>query len=247
LLEVRMPANPPILRALCPTCKAERNAFIKAETTRPWDDAENHERGRVHHRVLECCGCETRYFQEESVSVNDHETYYDSELDEHVTPEHRTVTLYPRPALRGRPVWAGLLEITDETLGQLLSETYTVLDYDLRVLAAVGARTTFDRATEVLGIDPAISFNEKLNVLLSVGEIGQGERDTLSTLTDAGNAAAHRGWRPTNQQINLIMSTLEAFLHRCFVMKGAMERLKQKIPSKQARKSARKKDRVPPP
>lgn len=240
-----MSTAPKTLRAHCPTCKAERKALVQAEVARPWDDNENRERGQVDYRVLECCGCETLYFQKEEVSSNDHDTYRDDELDEYVTPEHRTVTLYPPPARRHRPEWSDAIGLNDDTLGQLLLETYTALDSDLRVLGAVGARTTFDRATEVLEIDPAIPFEEKLNVLFEIGEIGQGERETLSTLTDAGNAAAHRGWRPSSRELDLIMSVLEGFLHRCFVLKGAMERLKRKIPPKQKRKTPRKSGRPP--
>jgi hypothetical protein len=43
-------------------------------------------------------------------------------------------------------------------LGDLLIEMYAALDADLRVLAAVGARTVFDRASEKFGVDPAESF-----------------------------------------------------------------------------------------
>lgn len=233
------------VRAHCPTCKAERKALVQAEVARPWENSEDHVHGRADYRVLECCGCETLYFQKEEVSVSDYDTYHDAELDDYVTPEHRTITLYPSPSRRSRPEWTESIGINDDTLGQLLLETYTALDNDLRVLAAVGARTTFDRATEVLEIDPAIPFDAKLDVLFEVGEIGQRERETLSTLTDAGNAAAHRGWRPSCRELDLIMSVLEGFLHRCFVLKGAMERLKRKIPPKQKHKTPRKSGRPP--
>lgn len=234
-----------VLRAHCPKCRAERKASVEAEVVRPWEDSENHTNGQIDYRVLECGGCETLYFQIEEVSTDHHETCRDPETDDYVTPEHRKVTLYPSPSRRHRPEWADSIGLNDDTLSQLLKETYTALDSDLRVLAAVGARTTFDRATEVLEIDPAITFDEKLAVLFQVGEIGQGERETLSTLTDAGNAAAHRGWRPTGHELDLIMSVLEGFLHRSFMLKGAMERLKRKIPPKQKRKTTRKGGRPP--
>ena len=53
-------------------------------------------------------------------------------------------------------------------------------------------RTAFDRASELLGVNPAKTFAEKLTDLVSRGHIGSSEKDTLDTLTDAGSAAAHR-------------------------------------------------------
>ena len=93
-------------------------------------------------------------------------------------------------------------------------------------------RTSFDRASELLGIDPANTFAEKLNELTKSGRIGTTERDNLDALTDAGSAAAHRGWRPTLRQLDTMMSILEAFLYRTFVLEEEVKRLKPAIPPK---------------
>jgi hypothetical protein len=44
----------------------------------------------------------------------------------------------------------------DPDLGGLLTEMYAALNNDLRVLAAIGARTAFDRSSELLGVDASL-------------------------------------------------------------------------------------------
>ncbi|OAN78206.1 hypothetical protein A8B82_10710 [Sulfitobacter sp. EhC04] len=94
-------------------------------------------------------------------------------------------------------------------------------------------RTTFDRAAELLGINPGLSFEQKLAELKSVGFIVETERNVLAVLIDAGSAAAHRGWEPTAKQLEAMVTLLESFLHRSFLMEEISEDLRAKVPQKQ--------------
>jgi hypothetical protein len=87
-------------------------------------------------------------------------------------------------------------------LEDLLTSVYTALDNDLRVLAAIGLRTAFDRASELLSVDPEKTFADKLSQLMANGDIGSTEKESLDVLTDAGGAAAHRGWKPNPKQLD---------------------------------------------
>lgn len=60
-------------------------------------------------------------------------------------------TYWPALVERNPPKWVNNIEMADEALGNLLSEMYSALNNDLRVLAAIGARTAFDRSSELLG------------------------------------------------------------------------------------------------
>ena len=113
---------------------------------------------------------------------------------------------------------------------------YAALDNDLRVVSAIAARTVFDRASELLGIDPAISFQEKLDGLGANGKISIDEERTLGVLVDAGNAAAHRGWRPKPQELNTMIDVVESFLHRSFIVGDRIEELRAAVPQKPKRK-----------
>jgi hypothetical protein len=100
------------------------------------------------------------------------------------------------------------------------------------VLAAIGVRTAFDRATESLGIDPSLSFADKLKKTESAGHVGKNEKDALAVLVDAGSAAAHRGWRPTHDDLTAMINALESFLQREFVTNRRLAAIKSSVPPK---------------
>jgi uncharacterized protein HemY len=68
----------------------------------------------------------------------------------------------------------------------LLNEAYEALNHNLPVVAAIALRTLFDAATEVLGIDPKLSFKKKLDELEANRHINQAQKNILDALTDAG-------------------------------------------------------------
>jgi hypothetical protein len=115
-------------------------------------------------------------------------------------------------------------------LGNLLREINTALNNDLRVLAAIGARTAFDRASELLNVDATLSFAKKLDQLASIGRVSKDERQILEVLVDAGSAAVHRGWAPKITEIDTMMTILEAFLHRTFVSADGVKKLRAAVP-----------------
>jgi len=138
------------------------------------------------------------------------------------------MTYWPAPTRRKRPEWIHQLE--DDTLRDLLDEVYGALDADHRVLAAIGTRTALDRAMVLKGAMESSGFSEKLTELKKAGVISHQEQDLLTTLTDAGSAAAHRGWRPTPKELNTLMDGVEVFLHRTLILGSAIDAMKNDVP-----------------
>ena len=143
----------------------------------------------------------------------------------------------PRPT-RHRPDWLWFDPVEHRLvfasgypeLASLLGEVYTALDNNLHILATIGMRTVFDCASHKLGTDPNQSFAEKLKELTTGNKIGGEEKEMLCVLADAGSAAAHRGWKPTEDDIDHLMGALENFLERAFVLKHDLRRVKKTIP-----------------
>jgi hypothetical protein len=125
--------------------------------------------------------------------------------------------------------------LRDPILSSIVEEIYVALNNGLRVLTAIGIRTAIDRASEMLGVDQAENFGEKLTQLFALGKIGAGEMATLETLVDAGGAAAHRGWEPSLAELDTMMSMMESFLHRSFFLGKAAEKLRAAIPARPRR------------
>jgi hypothetical protein len=127
----------------------------------------------------------------------------------------------------------------DDDLLRILDEVYIALDHNAWILAAIGIRTAFDRATELLGINPNVPFAMKLDQLLALQHVSKGQREMLEQLTEAGSAAAHRGWRPTKRDLGTLMEIIESFVHHAFVLPHDAKTLAKGVPSRPGRLAAK--------
>jgi hypothetical protein len=206
-------------RAHCPECDGYRLSEIRAEEVhRRTDDGVFDPEWREDiYRIVRCRGCNTRFFQIVSSNSDDMVESEDADGNKVKVP-HQFIQHHPRPKVRARPQWAAYKWTDDDVLRRLLNEMYGAFNSDLVVLSAIGMRTVFDRATEVLGIDPGGTFAEKLDAMVKGGKIGTEECEQLRLLIDVGSAAAHRGWMPRLSHLETAALILEGFLHRAFVM-----------------------------
>jgi hypothetical protein len=144
-----------IVKAECPDCGDTRNAWVRGEHVTRWSDKEEGTYGSVVARILECCGCDSMFFRRETF-FSEWETIGEHPVTGQMRLEGGTKTEYWPPLVKRRaPGWVDDLELSDRALGTILSETYTALNNDLRILAAIGARTAFDHSSESLASMPA--------------------------------------------------------------------------------------------
>jgi hypothetical protein len=231
------------IRSHCPNCGPGRYANVLASHERSDHNEENDIWSKAKSYMLECGGCKTVFFQEEYMCSED--------FGPDGRPEKR-ITYYPAPAKRKRPEWFSLVDL-EAGLYSLLNGTYNALDVDARVLSATGARTIFDRAHRTghedfphpaLGQDftpsPAARRAQAgTGARARRGHISASERAQLDILTDAGSAAAHRGWKPTADQLNTVMAIVETFIHRKVILEAEVKRLKGQIPQRKKRRKKR--------
>jgi hypothetical protein len=231
-----------ILCGHCPNCDGHRNAEVLAEDTIVEEDKASGVSSKSTYSILRCLGCDRRYIRYVEACSEDSELEKNPETGELFWELKERVTYWPTGRsdrdeespgqhVRGRPQWLWFaFEFNNPEFAALLKELYTALDNNLHVLATIGIRTVFDCAAQLLGCDPSQSFPEKLKELTAGNKIGGEEKEILSILTNAGNAAAHRGWKPTANDIEALMDALENFLHRAFVLKHNLRKVKQNIP-----------------
>jgi len=194
--------------------------------------------------ILQCRGCDYVFVQTVATFSEDYEHYYDED-GEAQTEYNETLRYWPAISHRKRPDWmmgAGVLADRGEALDAALLEVYGALDADLRTLAAVGIRTTFDVASSLLGIDEKLTFAAKLNALVEGGHIGKVDRSRLEGLIDAGNASAHRGWQPKFEDLDVMMEVLEHFVNdaifaprRRRALDERVAKLKRVVPTRRPR------------
>lgn len=221
----------------CPSCGSER-ADVVAEHKKEDHSPDFHE--VTYYQVLECRGCGEHYFKSKSSNSDDYYYYYDDEIESKELENIETINYWPPAAKRKPPEWVGEIWFEDRVLGSLFDDVYTALSNNLGVLAAIGMRTVFDRASELLKIDPAKTFKEKLSKLKDGDHINEKEKAVLRALIDAGSAAAHRGWQPKPKQLDAMMTILEAFLHRAFLLEDIGAELDKGVPKRQPKNTKKK-------
>ena len=225
-------------KAECAECGGSRNCDIRCEHKESYHQDEFW--GETTWYILQCRGCGHVFAQ--TVSTNSEDIDYHYEDDGSTGGEYvETVKYWPALSKRPKPDWVsgfGLMVENAETLDAVLEELYGALNADLRILAAIGIRTAYDVASELLGVDPELSFAKKLNALVTMNCISPLDKDRLGTMVDAGSASAHRGWQPKAKDLNIMMDVLEHFVEAAFVAPARKKKLDEE--------AAKVKKTVPP-
>lgn len=227
-----------IAKAFCSSCEGERNCDILG-SHRVFEDM-GPVWGATTWRILRCRGCDEVFCQ--TVSVFSEDVSY--EFDEHGEPTEvldETKKYWPSRATRSKPDWYDELhgiEPAREKLNGPLDELYGALNADLPMLSGIAIRTCFEIVAELLGVDPKITFEEKLKVLVNNGKLGASAEATISTAIEAGHAATHRGWVPEPDDLTTLVDILEAFIRDTLIEPARQKRLGER--------AAKLKDKVPP-
>lgn len=222
-------AAPEIVKAHCNQCGGERKAHKRASYTVQGSDDDISWSNT--YDVLECCGCSGMCVRHEFWNSE-----WDDFEDDPITGEPRMigdvkVTYWPPPTKRKKPDWAD--DLDDDVLRGVVDEVYQALNAGLIVLASIGTRTLLDRAMFLRVGDPKGGFAGKLDDMVQNGHIGKDEKDILEAITDAGSAAAHRGFAPSAKVLGTIVATVENFLHREFVLKTAAGEVRKATPARE--------------
>ena len=233
----------------CSECGGKRRCDVKGNHTKT-DYFDNDLWTAKEWRILQCRGCETVFIQTAATFSEDYTQSAENEYDYSEQLEY-----WPSRSKRPTPDWflPGGIEASgnNSRLVASLAELYAALDADLSMLAAIGIRTTFDIACELLEIDGALTFLEKVSELVDGSHITSTEGQRIFTIIDAGSASAHRGWTPTPADLTTMMEVLERFIVQAFVDPFKRRRLDQEVgrmrdtvPPKKPR--VKKKDETPP-
>jgi hypothetical protein len=93
----------------------------------------------------------------------------------------------------------------------------------------MGARAVVDLVL-VEKVGDSEGFAEKLKAAEAAGVIGTKNREVLNAALDAGNAAAHRGYQATAEDVNAVMDIVENLLQAVYQLESLADRLKQTTP-----------------
>lgn len=216
----------------CPSCGPSINCDVMGEMeyTTYFDD--DGFWNQSNHSINRCRGCDKVFHViRDLFSENVYHVGYDHNDDPEVVEDY-TYKYWPDIPKRSEPAWFSSLKQPE--LEQILHEVYIGFDQELLILSSAGIRTAFDKGTEIVGADPAITFDEKLDYLVDKELITKPERGRLGILVESGNASNHRGWKPKKAQVDTLLDILESFIQNAILPKPDTSGFK--IPPKPKRK-----------
>jgi predicted transport protein len=225
-----------IEKFFCNVCKGKTKHFIRGEYVKIKED----ERAPVSFTqrllIIECCGCENLALVKKTHFSEDVDYDQDPISGEQIITANWDEVIYPPVTYRVPPTW--FEDLPDPTLREISDEIYRSLQTGSHYLATFGSRTLIDRLI-VLTVGDKGNFVKGLAALRDEGKISQHERDILEPVLQAGNAAAHRGWAPTKEQLATILDTVEGLIHRLLVLPKLAEELEEAVPTRGASAKAK--------
>ena len=219
-------------KAPCPTCKVECNTLVHGEKKQEWADVfeeRYHVYGEVEHKLLECCGCGTVFYYKDSWDSEGGNSDRDGNFKIHHDIE--TVPTQGKPSTK--PEWVGMIYKKDKVLSNILDEVYTSYEHEALILASIGLRTAFDRVCDIIGIPAHLGMEQKVRAVFGNGFVSETEREQLRIVTDAGNAAAHRGWMPDSEAFESLLHVTEKFIHNVVLRDHNILDIGKQIPKRQ--------------
>lgn len=111
----------------------------------------------------------------------------------------------------------------------MLCEVYAALHAKAFCCATMGARTLVDLVLVKLVGDTG-NFQSKLSAAVQEGHLTQKSKEVLESAIEAGSAAAHRGFIPSEQQIEDMLEIVEHLLQGTYILERTSDRLKTAVP-----------------
>jgi len=149
-----------------------------------------------------------------------------------VWDKQKLFRVYHFPTFHHNPMPEWTKELPEDLM-RLFWETYAARKNSLTTLCAMGIRAVID-VFAVAKVGDIGGFSKKLNKLKTEGHLSESQFSTLATVIEVGNAAAHRGYFPTPEQIDACLAVLEAIFF-FEIQNKELEILKGSIPGRGAK------------
>lgn len=171
--------------------------------------------------MLKCCGCGSVRMRVDTMSTQDeinHEIYYPPTIARHL------------------PSWIARSPGSPEIplpIRLLIEEVYRAAQNDLRRLAAMGIRAVLENVMKEKVGDR--TFKELIDEFQKAGYVSTRQAGTLDSILEAGHAAIHRDWEPTEEDINALLDITESIVETAYIHESHAQNLDKKVPKRPKR------------
>jgi len=112
-----------------------------------------------------------------------------------------------------------------------MDEIYTAVQNGCHRLAAMGVGALLESViTQKIG-DKG-TFKGNVDALLEAGYVSVRQALTIQSILDAGHASIHRGWEPTNQDVNTLLDIVESIVETVYLHEDLVRELDKKVPKR---------------
>ena len=222
--------SPEILKAHCSKCSGERrHELLHRETVRgselidekfsiDWADR---------YDMVKCCGCE-------AVALR-HQHWFSEDTEVDGRPVMYT-NFYPPAVSRREPRWLEWIDDIfqdkeQQSVAALLREIYVALYNDARRLAVMGTRALLEQMI-VHKVGDNGSFAKNIEAFCAAGFISQKQKGKLETILEAGHAAIHRAFHPSQEDLNVLIDITESIVETVYAHEEKVKELKRRVPER---------------
>ena len=121
-----------------------------------------------------------------------------------------------------------------EFISSLLKEVYIALHGNCNRLAMMGVRALLERVM-IDRVGDNGSFKGNLSMFATKGYIGELQKATLEATLDAGHAAMHRDYAPSQKESTHVLDIAETLIEAIYVNSAQADVLKKKVPPRKPR------------
>lgn len=212
-------AAPPFIRVQCHVCAGETKHEVRHEDVERREWPETGEWLQEVYQLICCGGCGARSLRR--ITTSD-------------IPSADKIELYPPRTTRKKPKWIADLVGINDALKELLDEVYVPLEGGAKRLTVMGARSVLEHIM-VEHVGDSGTFEANIDAFHAQGHIGDAQRDVVKTVIDVGSAAIHRGYRPSDADLEATMDVMESVVKSIYIDKPAVQRIK--LPPRPPRKT----------
>jgi Domain of unknown function (DUF4145) len=212
-----------IAEAHCNKCGGSRNHDVVAAEKQEDTDEEDGSYWCDLYEMLKCRGCESVTMRCTSQRGRDRPPI---------------IVYYPPAIARRAPSWVNydLFDLFSDVLVPapicaLMREVYTAVQNDSRRLAAMGIRAALE-SVMIEKVGDQGKFKANVDALQQAGYLSVRQALSLDSILEAGHAAIHRGWEPTNADIVTLLDITESIMEVVYLHEHRARDLDNNIPKR---------------
>jgi hypothetical protein len=228
-------------KTFCNHCQQDTWHDVLHSIEKNFGDESHHE--SIYYSLVECRGCESVKFLITEISDN-----CDREFDGTIIPEE---THYPPKVKRLKPKWIyQILFPFKENNGsnnlnifKLIDEIYISLQNNCTSLAVMGVRAVLENVMIQKSGDQG-SFKKNMAKFRSDGYISDLQYKALEIVLEAGHAAIHRSYQPSDKEIVAALDITENIIESIYILNSANKQALKNVPKKNPNNSLVADDRT---